>query len=94
MTKQELNERIHEQAGEGLSRKTTAEVVDAILDAVTKSVIEDKKFFYPSFGTFELKHRKARVGRNPRTGEQIQIPARNTVGFKPASALKKSVNED
>lgn len=93
MTKQELVERVHVEAGDGLSRKATAEVIDAmfksIIDGLNNS--DPKKFFYPGFGTFQVKDRKARVGRNPRTGDPIQIPASRTVTFKPAAALKASL---
>lgn len=91
MTKLELNERVHETAGGGLPRKATSEVVDAIFETITKSIVQDGKFFVPGFGTFSLKERKARTGRNPRTGEEISIAASKTVNFKPAAALKDAV---
>ncbi|MCP4917390.1 MAG: HU family DNA-binding protein [Proteobacteria bacterium] len=92
MTKQELVESVHEAAGAGLTRRHTAEVIDATFRAVTKSIQDDGKFYYPGFGTFNKKHRPARTGRNPRTNDPIDIPASNTVNFKVASALKASLN--
>ncbi|MCA9557698.1 MAG: HU family DNA-binding protein [Myxococcales bacterium] len=88
MTKQELVEKVHDAAADGHSRRLTAEVIDATFEAITKSIIEDGKFFYPGFGTFTIKERKARTGRNPRTGDEIKIPASKTVGFKVAAGLK------
>ena len=63
MTKQEMVERVHEVAGEGLSRKRTAEVVDAVFKTISESVRDDGKFFHPGFGTFVVKSRAARAGR-------------------------------
>jgi DNA-binding protein HU-beta len=91
MTKAELIEMVHEQAGEGLSRKTTVDVIEAVFTAVTKSLIDDGRFSAPGFGTFTVKDRKARKGRNPRTGAEIDIPASRTVGFKVAAGLKTAL---
>ena len=91
MTKQELVDSVNEAAGEGLTRKTTADVIDATFKTVIKSIQDDGKFFMPSFGTFSIKSRAARTGRNPRTGDKIDIPASKTVGFKAATALKESL---
>ena len=52
---------------------------------------KEKRFAYPSFGTFTVRSRKARKGRNPQTGEEIKIKASKTVGFKPAPTLKSSL---
>ncbi len=93
MTKQELVDSVYEAVGDGLTRKTTAEVIDSTFKALIKSIQDDGKFFMPGFGTFSIKERKARVGRNPRTGEKIDIPASKTVGFKAATALKASLKE-
>lgn len=92
MTKQELVERVHEAAGEGLSRKATGEIVDTIFRTIARSVREDGKFFYPGFGTFVVRERKERVGRNPRTGEPMTIEASRTAGFKPAQQLRDALS--
>ena len=91
MTKQELVEKVHDAAGEGHSRKLTGEVIDATFTSIAKSIMDDGKFFYPGFGTFTVKERKARTGRNPRTGDEIAIPASKTIGFKVAAGLKGSL---
>lgn len=91
MTKAELVEMVHEQAGEGLSRKTTVDVLEAVFATMGKSLVEDGRFAVPGFGTFTVKARKARKGRNPRTGEEIDIPASKTVGFKVSAGLKSQL---
>ena len=89
MTKAQL---IDQVAGAGdLSKKDAEALVHAVFAAVGKAVREEKRFSYPGFGTFTLQERSARKGRNPRTGDDIQIKASRTVGFKPAPALKDSL---
>lgn len=91
MTKAELMEAVYAATGEGLTRKAVADVIDSIFDTIATSITDDGKYYMPKFGTFTLKHRAARTGRNPRTGEAIQIPASKTVGFKVASDLKSQL---
>ena len=88
MTKAEL---IHVVAGKGLTKKAAAELVDALFDTVAKSIKKEKRFSYPGFGTWTVRERKARMGRNPQTGEAIKIKASKTVGFKPSATLKKGL---
>ena len=90
MTKAELINEIHARTGGEHTKKLVGELVDATFDVLADAVREGR-FSYPGFGTFKIKHRKARVGRNPRTNEKIQIPASKTVGFKPAPKLKDSL---
>ena len=91
MTKQELIEAVHAKAGGELTRKATGEVVDAVFTAVAGSIKDDGKFYMPNFGTFQVKERAARTGRNPRTKKPIKIEATKTVGFKAATALKENL---
>jgi DNA-binding protein HU-beta len=91
MTKAELIEAVHAAAGEGLTRKATADLVDSIFAQIAGSVRDDGKFYMPGFGTFALKARQARTGRNPRTGEPLQIAASKTVGFKVSAELKDAL---
>ena len=89
MTKQELVEAVLKESGNGdLSKKATEELVDAVFETIKKSIRKDKRFSYPSFGTWTMRKRKARTGRNPQTGEEIKIAASKTVAFKPAPAFK------
>lgn len=68
------------------------EVLSAILDEITNALSRKENVSLIGFGTFETRHRSARTGKNPQTGEPIQIAASNTVGFKPGKALKESLN--
>jgi len=68
------------------------EVLSAILDEITNALSRKETVSLIGFGTFEPRHRNARAGKNPQTGETIQIAASNSVGFKPGKALKDAVN--
>lgn len=74
-----------------LSKRLTGDVLDAVFENISKSIKKEKRFAYPGFGTFTVRSRKARKGRNPQTGEEIKIKASKTVGFKPAPTLKNSL---
>lgn len=91
MTKAELIERLQKGAGKDLSKKALGELVDEVFLNIGKAVKRKKRFTYPGFGTFQLKRRAARVGRNPRTNEEVQIAAHKTVVFRPAPALKSAL---
>ncbi len=92
MTKAELINAIQKTKGlPELTKKATGEIVDAVFTQLTKAIKKEKRFVYPGFGTFTVRKRKARKGRNPRTGEEIKIAATKTVTFKPAPQLKKKL---
>jgi len=74
-----------------LSKRLVSDVIDATFELIGKSIKKEKRFSYPAFGTFTVRNRKARKGRNPQTGEEIKIKASRTVGFKPAPTLKGSL---
>jgi DNA-binding protein HU-beta len=74
-----------------LSKRLTGDVLDAVFENISKAIKKEKRFAYPAFGTFTVRNRKARKGRNPQTGEEIKIKASKTVGFKPAPTLKNSL---
>ena len=76
----------------GLSKTDSAKAVDGIFDAVTSAMRGGGEVRLVGFGTFSVSHRKATTGRNPRTGEAIQISARNVPKFKSGKALKQAVN--
>ncbi|MBD3181681.1 DNA-binding protein [Candidatus Poribacteria bacterium] len=75
----------------GITKKQSAEVVDAVLDAIKNALAEGDKVSLIGFGTFSVKERAAREGRNPRTGEKIQIEAKKVPAFKPGKELKEMV---
>lgn len=90
MNKGELIEAVASSAN--LSRADATKAVDAILDSITSTLAKGSAVSLVGFGTFSVKSRAARMGRNPRTGESIQIPASNVPGFKAGKALKDAVN--
>lgn len=73
------------------SKAAAENAVNAFIDCVKKGLKKDKSVQLVGFGTFTVKNRKARTGRNPRTGQSIQIKASKTVGFKAGKELKKSL---
>ena len=91
MTKAELIEKVHKDAGATLSKKQVGDIVEATFAGASKAIKKDKRFGFPGFGTFTVKKRDARMGRNPQTGAQIKIGASKSVKFKAAPELKKSL---
>ena len=89
MNKSELISAVSQSAG--LTRKDTERAVNALLDAITASLRGGEKVQISGFGTFEVKDREARVGRNPHTKEAIDIPATRVPTFKASKALKDTV---
>jgi len=89
MNKGELVEAVAKS--EKCSKAAAESAVNAVLDAVKKGVKKDRKVQLAGFGTFSVRTRKARMGRNPRTGEKIRIKASKTVGFKAGKALRDAV---
>lgn len=92
MNKKELIEAITKNhAGNGVTKKAVAAIVDDIFAAIAKGVKKAGRFSFPGFGTFIVKSRAARKGRNPKTGEPIRIKASKSVKFKAAPAFKKGL---
>jgi len=89
LTKQELIDIVSEKSG--LTKKETGSVIDIILDSITETMKRGEKVALVGFGTFEPKMRAARQGRNPATGETIQIEARTVPSFKAGRALKDAL---
>jgi DNA-binding protein HU-beta len=92
MTKDELISAVIKKCEkDDLSKRLVGDIIDSAFSAIGKSVKKEKRFAYPSFGTFTVRSRKARTGRNPQTGEALKIKASKTVGFKPSPTLKNSL---
>ena len=89
MHKTELIAAVAESAG--LTKKDTERVVNACLDSITAALQQGEKVQISGFGTFEVKAREARIGRNPHTKEAIEIPATKVPGFKASKTLKDTV---
>ena len=90
MNKQDLVTIVAE-AGD-LPKGRAGDVLDAVFEAITKSLKKKQEVRLVGFGTFSTSKRKAGKGRNPRTGEEIKIPASTTVRFKAGKGLKDAVN--
>ena len=92
MTKDQLIQSVQKSCnGDDISKRLTGDMLDAAFENIQKAIKKNKRFSYPGFGTFLVRNRKARKGRNPQTGAEIQIKASKTVGFKPAPKLKASL---
>ena len=89
MTKPELINRIAEKAS--LSKKEATAALAALITTITEELKAGEKIAIPSLGTFEVRERAARTGKNPRTGEAMEIAAKKLPAFKPAKALKDAV---
>ena len=90
MNKNDLVSAVASRAG--LSKTDAAKAVDGVFDAITAALKGGSEVRLVGFGTFSVSHRNATTGRNPRTGEAIQIPASNVPKFKSGKALKAAVN--
>ena len=75
----------------GITKKQAAEVVDCVFDTIKDALAKGEKVSLIGFGTFSVKERAAREGRNPRTGEKIKIEAKKIPSFKPGKDLRESV---
>lgn len=74
-----------------LTKKDVSEAVDAVFEAIQEDLAKGEKVQLIGFGTFEVRDRAARKGRNPQTGAEIEIPASEVPAFKPGKALKEAV---
>lgn len=88
MNKADLIEAVLKNLGDDTTKKAAADSVDAVLNAISAGIKKDKVVQVIGFGTFKVTTRKARKGRNPKTGEAIKIKASKGVRFTPSSVLK------
>ncbi len=91
MHKPELAEAIAAQAG--ISRQAAAETLNAVLDEIANALAFDRKVSLPGLGVLTPVQRLARSGKNPATGQTLEIPAKRSVAFRPAKKLKDALNE-
>ena len=89
MNKTELVAAVAEKTG--MTKKDAERVINATVEAITETLVKGEKVQVSGFGIFEVKAREARIGRNPRTKETIQIPATRLPAFKASKALKDTV---
>ena len=91
MTKADLVEQVADAIGPGITRKDCALVVDGFLNAVKQALAQGHGIEIRGFGTFKARQRKARMARNPRTGEAVSVPARTSPVFKPSEHFRAQV---
>ncbi len=88
MNKAELIEEVRTKTA--LTKKVSREAVDAVVSAITDSLAREERVTLVGFGTFQVMERKARTGRNPRTGKELQIPAKKVPKFKAGKSLREA----
>jgi integration host factor subunit alpha len=91
MTKADIIEAVYEKVG-GFSKKEAAEIVESVFNQIKETLERGEKIKISGFGNFIVREKKARIGRNPQTGEEITISARRVLTFKPSQVLKNILN--
>src|SRR5213595_2751627 len=91
VTKKEIVKQISERIG--LTQLKTKEIVQQTFDAIVTTLLEVGRIELRNFGVFEVKRRKARKARNPRTGEKVDVPPKNVVTFKPGKEMEERVRD-
>ena len=89
-TRSTLSEAVFKNVG--LSRNESSALVDSVFNEILKSLIQGDDVKISSFGTFIVRNKKERIGRNPKTGEEVPITARSVVTFRASNVLKSKVN--
>ena len=92
MTKADLVEEVAKVTE--LTRKDSEVIVDTMFESVIKALKTGDKLEVRGFGSFRVRQRNARVGRNPKTGEKVEVPAKRVPYFKPSKELKDLINDD
>ena len=90
MTKAELVERVSNQIN--LTKKQTEVVVNTVFSSITESLAEGKKVELRGFGSFRIRQRNARIGRNPKSGQQVEVPSKKVPFFKAGKELRQLVD--
>jgi nucleoid DNA-binding protein len=91
VTKKEIVKQISERIG--LTQLKTKEIVQQTFDAIVETLLEVGRIELRNFGVFEVKQRKARKARNPRTGDKVDVPPKNVVTFKPGKEMEEKVRQ-
>ena len=89
ITRTDLSEAVYQKLG--LSRIESAELVETFLDIISDRIVEGESVKLSSFGSFLVRSKNERIGRNPKTGEEVPITPRRVMVFKPSNILKKAV---
>ena len=91
LTRMDLSEAVFREVG--LSRNESADLVESVLNHVSDALVRGEQVKLSSFGTFSLRDKNARVGRNPKTGQEAPIPPRRALTFRPSHLMKERVAE-
>lgn len=90
VTRAQLSEAVHKEVG--LSRSDSAQLVEAVLDEVCAELVNGRVVKISSFGSFSVRGKGGRIGRNPKTGEEVPIAPRRVLVFRPSHVLKEQIN--
>jgi integration host factor subunit alpha len=90
LTRADLSEAVHRNVG--LSRTESADLVKSVLDIITDTLITGETVKLSSFGTFMVRSKSGRIGRNPKTGEEVPITPRRVLVFRPSQVMKNQIN--
>lgn len=91
ITRIDLAEAIYEEIG--LSRKDSNELLEMVLDEISENLISGNEVKISSFGTFTLREKNERIGRNPKTGKEVPITPRKVISFRPSQMMRKKINK-
>jgi integration host factor subunit alpha len=91
LTRKDLAKSINEKLG--FSKQSAGELVDIVFDTMKGALLRQESIKLVQFGTFNIRRKNARVGRNPRTGDTMEICRRSMVSFKPSKGLRERINE-
>ena len=91
MTKNDMAKAIAEEMD--LTQMQVKEIIQRVLDGITETLVQEGRIELRNFGVFEVKQRKPRKARNPRTGEKVKVPAKRVVTFKPGREMEERVGQ-
>lgn len=91
LTRADLTEKIYEELG--LSRSESASLVESVLDEVSDRLVDGENVKISSFGSFLVRQKNGRIGRNPKTGEEVPIDPRKVLVFRPSQVMRDRINE-
>lgn len=91
LTRRDLAKAINEKMG--FSQRSAGELVDEVFDSLKKTLLKEESIKLVQFGTFNVRQKSPRIGRNPRTGETMEIAKRSMVTFKPSKSFREKINK-
>ena len=92
ITRAQLTEAVYQEVG--LSRNESADLLESVLDMIADTLAKDETVKISSFGSFSVRQKGERIGRNPKTGEEVPILPRKVLVFRPSQVLKARINEN